>query len=110
MREVHGVRSPITKTLVDKIWSFFSSVKVGIWLIVITLVASAIGTVFPQQMYLPPAVTPSEYYADQYGVLGKLYYNLGFDNLYSSWWYMVFTRIHRNFACYMQSRSGRASV
>ncbi|WP_129728102.1 cytochrome c biogenesis protein ResB [Ectobacillus funiculus] len=91
MKYEGSARRSITynKTLVDKIWSFFSSVKVGIWLIVITLVASAIGTVFPQQMYLPPAVTPSEYYADQYGVLGKLYYNLGFDNLYSSWWYMV---------------------
>ncbi|WP_342048842.1 cytochrome c biogenesis protein ResB [Bacillus sp. OTU530] len=91
MKYEGSARRSITynKTLVDKIWSFFSSVKVGIWLIVITLVASAIGTVFPQQMYLPPEVTPSEYYADQYGVLGKLYYNLGFDNLYSSWWYMV---------------------
>lgn len=91
MKYEGSARRSITynKTLVDKLWSFFSSVKVGIWLIVITLVASAIGTVFPQQMYLPPAVTPSEYYADQYGVLGKLYYNLGFDNLYSSWWYMV---------------------
>ncbi len=35
-----------TKTIVDKIWSFFSSVKVGVWLIVITLAASAIGTYF----------------------------------------------------------------
>ena len=26
------------KTIIDKIWSFFSSVKVGVWLIVITLV------------------------------------------------------------------------
>ena len=40
-----------TKTIVDKIWSF-SSVKVGVWLIVITLAASAIGTIFPQEMYI----------------------------------------------------------
>ncbi|MCP8968716.1 cytochrome c biogenesis protein ResB [Ectobacillus ponti] len=78
-----------TKTIVDKIWSFFSSVKVGIWLIVITLAASAIGTILPQQMYLPPNATPEQYYADQYGTLGELYYQLGFNNLYSSWWYIL---------------------
>lgn len=91
MKYEGSARRSITynKTLVDKIWSFFSSVKVGIWLIVATLVASAIGTVLPQQMYLPPAVTPGEYYADQYGVFGKMYYDLGFNNLYSSWWYMI---------------------
>lgn len=91
MKYEGSARRSITynKTFVDKVWSFFSSVKVGIWLIVITLVASAVGTVFPQQMYLPPAVTPSEYYADKYGVLGKMYYDLGFNNLYSSWWYMI---------------------
>jgi cytochrome c biogenesis protein len=77
------------KTFVDRIWSFFSSVKVGVWLIVITLVASAIGTIFPQEMYLPPNVTPGDYYADKYGTLGELYYKLGFNNLYSSWWYMI---------------------
>jgi len=31
-----------------------------------------------------------EYYEDQYGWFGKLYYELGFNNLYSSWWYLVF--------------------
>lgn len=44
------------KTIIDKIWNFFSSVKVGIWLIVITLAASAFGTIFPQEAYLPPAL------------------------------------------------------
>lgn len=78
-----------TKTVVDKIWSFFSSVKVGIWLIVITLIASGIGTIFPQEMYIPPTVTPGEYYEQQYGFLGKLYYQLGFNNLFSSWWFMI---------------------
>lgn len=77
------------KTIVDKIWNFFSSVKVGVWLIVITLIASALGTVFPQEMYIPPIMSPAEYYEDQYGWLGKMYYQLGFHNLYSSWWYLV---------------------
>lgn len=77
------------KTIVDKIWNFFSSVKVGVWLIVITLIASALGTVFPQEMYIPPIMSAAEYYEDQYGWLGKMYFQLGFHNLYSSWWYLV---------------------
>ncbi|QDP40505.1 cytochrome c biogenesis protein ResB [Radiobacillus deserti] len=77
------------KTIIDKIWNFFSSVKVGVTLIFITLVASAIGTIFPQEMYIPPTVEPAQHYADQYGIFGQIYYQLGFHNLYSSWWYMV---------------------
>lgn len=77
------------KTIIDKIWNFFSSVKVGVSLIVITLIASGIGTIFPQEMYIPPIMPASEYYEDQYGWLGKLYYQLGFHNLYSSWWYLI---------------------
>ena len=77
------------RTVIDKIWSFFSSVKVGVWLIVITLIASAIGTILPQEMYIPPIMPAAEYYQQQYGWFGKLYYQLGFNNLYSSWWYLL---------------------
>ncbi|MFP7297794.1 cytochrome c biogenesis protein ResB [Neobacillus niacini] len=77
------------KTIVDKIWNFFSSVKVGVWLIVITLVASAAGTILPQEMYIPPTMPAEEYYEDQYGWFGKLYYELDLNNLYSSWWYLI---------------------
>lgn len=77
------------KTIVDKIWNFFSSVKVGVWLIVVTLIASALGTIYPQEMYIPPTVAASEFYKDEYGVLGQLYYQLGFHNLYGSWWYLI---------------------
>jgi len=77
------------KTIIDKIWNFFSSVKVGVWLIVITLAASALGTIFPQEMYIPPTADPAEYYGQQYGTLGKIYYQLGFQDLYSSWWYLL---------------------
>lgn len=77
------------KSIVDKIWNFFSSVKVGIWIIVLLLVTSSMGTLFPQEMYIPPGEDPSLYYAEEYGILGQLYYDLGFHNLYSSWWYML---------------------
>ncbi|WP_349407611.1 cytochrome c biogenesis protein ResB [Pseudalkalibacillus sp. SCS-8] len=75
---------------IDKTWNFFSSVKVGVWLIVITLIASAIGTIFPQKMYIPKTVTNvAAYYEDEYGVLGEIYYLLGFHELYSSWWFVL---------------------
>jgi cytochrome c biogenesis protein len=77
------------KTVVDKIWNFFSSVKVGVSLIITLLVASSLGTIFPQEMYIPPLMPAGEYYEDKYGWLGKLYYELGFHNLYSSWWYLL---------------------
>lgn len=80
------------RSIIDKTWSFFSSVKVGVWLIVIALIASALGTIFPQEMYIPPeaiSTDPAIYYEYQYGIFGKIYYQLGLHNLYSSWWYMV---------------------
>src|SRR5690625_6879182 len=40
------------QSIIDKTWNFFSSVKVGVWLIVIALIASGIGTIFPQQLYI----------------------------------------------------------
>ena len=78
-----------SKTIVDKIWNFFSSVKIGVTLIVITLLASAVGTILPQEMYIPPLIPPSQFYQEQYGWFGQLYYELGFHNLYSSWWYLL---------------------
>lgn len=77
------------RTIIDKIWSFFSSVKVGVVLIVLALIASAIGTILPQEMNTTMTVTPEQFYADQYGWFGRIYYALGFHNLYQSTWYML---------------------
>ena len=77
------------KTIIDKIWNFFSSVKVGVWLIVITLLASILGTILPQSMYIPQTIPAVEHYENEYGWFGRLYYELGFHNLYSSWWYLL---------------------
>ncbi|MCI1592105.1 cytochrome c biogenesis protein ResB [Heyndrickxia oleronia] len=76
------------KTIVDKIWNFFSSVKVGVWLIVITLIASALGTILPQEEYIN-SLTPEQYYKDEYGWFGELWFKIGFQDLYSSWWYLL---------------------
>ncbi|UFJ42833.1 cytochrome c biogenesis protein ResB [Brevibacillus humidisoli] len=82
-----------TKSVIDWIWNFFSSVKIAVVLILITLIASAVGTIFPQERYIPvPVPTESAvaaFYEDTYGILGQIYYLLGFHNLYSSWWFIT---------------------
>ena len=80
------------RTIIDKTWNFFSSVKVGVILIIIALIASGIGTIFPQKMYIPIEAEnrdPAVFYEDWYGLPGKIYYQLGFHELYSSWWYLI---------------------
>jgi cytochrome c biogenesis protein len=82
-----------TSTLIDRVWNFFSSVKVAIGIIVVTLVASAVGTIFPQQQYIPvPVPTEADvarFYSETYGSIGTIYYTLGFHQLYSSWWFVT---------------------
>jgi cytochrome c biogenesis protein len=77
------------KTIVDHVWNFFSSVKNAVIMIVLTLVASAIGTIFPQERYIPVPKPASVYYEEAYGTLGLIYYRLGLHNLYSSWWFIA---------------------
>lgn len=79
------------KSIVDKIWNFFSSVKVGITLIILNLVAASIGTIFPQEFYVNAATDElkKQYYEDLYGSIGSLYYNLGLSDIYSSWWFQI---------------------
>lgn len=80
------------QSIVDKTWNFFSSVRNGVILILIALLASGIGTIFPQRMYIPAEAEnrdPAFFYEDWYGLPGKIYYQLGFDELYSSWWYII---------------------
>ncbi|MCG1010894.1 cytochrome c biogenesis protein ResB, partial [Salinicoccus sp. ID82-1] len=78
-----------SKSIFDKIWIFFTSVKVGIGIILAITIASAIGTIFPQEYFIPIGADPAQYYTENYGTLGYLYYSLGFHNLYSSWWFLI---------------------
>lgn len=79
------------KSIIDKIWNFFSSVKVGVSLIVITLIASSLGTFFPQKFNIQAATEAEKalYYEQNYGTIGKLYYELGFSDIFNSWWYQI---------------------
>ncbi|AKG74062.1 cytochrome c biogenesis protein [Salinicoccus halodurans] len=85
-----AVRSKVrSKSIFDKIWIFFTSIKVGVSIILAIAVAAAIGTIFPQEYFIPIGVDPADYYQENYGTLGYLYYTLGFHNLYSSWWFVL---------------------
>src|SRR5690625_6453761 len=56
------------RTIVDKIWNFFSSVKVGVILIIIALIASGIGTIFPQEIDRKSTRLNSSHVANSYAV------------------------------------------
>ncbi|EFM09814.1 ResB family protein [Paenibacillus curdlanolyticus YK9] len=69
------------QSLLDKVWSFFSSVKIAIYLILITLLGAAVGTIYPQEK-------SADYYAEHYGWSGELYDKLGLSTMYDSWWFV----------------------
>jgi cytochrome c biogenesis protein len=72
----------------DKVWNFFSSVKIAVYIIFITLAASAVGTIFPQENTFLN-MDPSTYYKETYGTPGYLYYLLGLSHTFSSWWFIT---------------------
>lgn len=73
--------------VIDKVWNFFSSVKIAIYMIIITLLGSAVGTIYPQENSFLN-FDPSTYYEDTYGTLGKIYYLLGLSHTFESWWFI----------------------
>ena len=72
--------------ILDRVWNFFSSVKVAVYLIIITLICSIIGTLLPQVNVIP-SNDPASYYATEYGWIGELYYALGLADTFGTWWY-----------------------
>lgn len=74
--------------VLDRVWNFFSSVKVAIYLIIITLIGSALGTIYPQENTFLN-IDPSVYYKENYGTLGHIYYLLGLSHTFESWWFIT---------------------
>ncbi|WP_433946401.1 cytochrome c biogenesis protein ResB [Paenibacillus sp. SN-8-1] len=75
---------------IDQIWNFFSSVKVAIYLIILTLLGAILGTIFPQvSTFVRLPTNPDEYYKITYGTFGEIYYNLGLADTYNSWWFIL---------------------
>ncbi|WP_028548707.1 cytochrome c biogenesis protein ResB [Paenibacillus sp. UNC451MF] len=74
--------------LLDKVWNFFSSVKIAIYIIIITLLGAALGTIFTQESNFIN-FDPSTYYKETYGTIGEIYYMLGLSHTYESWWFIT---------------------
>lgn len=67
-----------------KIWKFFSSIKLTIWLLSIIAVFSLIGTLIPQN-------EEAAFYIERYGRLGhQALLKTGLTNIYGSWWFILF--------------------
>ncbi|MFC4599119.1 cytochrome c biogenesis protein ResB [Cohnella hongkongensis] len=78
--------------LVDRIWNFFSSVKIAVYLIVITLIGAAFGTILPQENTFINLTERSEfaaYYKENHGTFGVIYHALGLSRTYESWWFIA---------------------
>ncbi|MGG6309628.1 cytochrome c biogenesis protein ResB [Paenibacillus macerans] len=74
--------------VIDRVWNFFSSVKVAIYLIIFTLIGAMFGTVFEQESNFIN-FDPSTFYREKYGTLGEIYYRLGLSHTYESWWFVL---------------------
>ncbi|RED60493.1 cytochrome c biogenesis protein ResB [Cohnella lupini] len=78
--------------IVDRIWNFFSSVKIAVYLIALTLLGASLGTIFQQESTLINMTENSEfaaYYKERYGTLGVIYHALGLSRTYESWWFIL---------------------
>jgi cytochrome c biogenesis protein len=77
------------RSLPDQAWAFFSSVKVGIYILAVLLLALVAGTVLPQENQLLPGVDHQKFYIDRYGDFGLFYYTIGLTNTFNTWWFAV---------------------
>ncbi len=66
-----------------KLWNFFCSLKLTLFLLISLAVISIIGTVVPQ------GIPPVEYLEQISPVKQKLYENLGLFDMYHSWWFVL---------------------
>lgn len=94
MRYEGQARRSVTyqSSIFDQVWNFFSSVKVAIVFIIITFIMAGIGTIFPQEQFIPSS-SPDIYYEQTYGWAGKWFYLLGFSHMYSTWWFATLISI-----------------
>ncbi|MFD1270129.1 cytochrome c biogenesis protein ResB [Paenibacillus motobuensis] len=78
----------VNPNFIDRIWNFFSSVKVAVYLIIFTLVGAMLGTIFEQESNFIN-FDPTTFYKDKYGQIGEIYYKLGLSHTYESWWFVL---------------------
>ena len=73
----------IVEIVADKVWKFFSSVKLAVVLLIILAVVSVIGTVIQQNQ------APEDYLREYSRATVDLFEALGFFDLYHTWWFVL---------------------
>lgn len=67
----------------EKVWKFFSSVKLAVVLLIILAIVSIIGTIIEQNQ-------PTEQYLREYSASTvRLFEALGFFDMYHTWWFVL---------------------
>jgi len=78
------------KTITDRIWSFFASIKLAIVVFALIALTSIVGTVIEQQA--PPEknleVLGKIFGYDNAPTLYRIFDSLGFMDMYRSWWFI----------------------
>lgn len=73
----------IVEVAAEKVWKFFSSVKLAVVLLIILAIVSVIGTVIQQN-------EPPEQYLREYSqATVQLFEMLGFFDMYHTWWFVL---------------------
>ncbi len=73
----------IVEVVSEKIWKFFSSVRLAVVLLIILAVVSVIGTVIQQNQ------APEDYLREYSQGTVQLFETLGFFDLYHTWWFVL---------------------
>jgi len=73
----------IVESMADKVWKFFSSVKLAVVLLIILAIVSVIGTVIQQNE------SPERYLQEYSKATVDLFEALGFFDMYHTWWFVL---------------------
>jgi cytochrome c biogenesis protein len=73
----------IIEVAADKVWKFFSSVKLAVVLLIILAIVSVIGTVIQQNE------SPEKYLNEYSQATVQLFEMIGFFDMYHTWWFVL---------------------
>jgi len=73
----------IVEIAADKVWKFFSSVKLAVVLLIILAIVSVIGTVIQQNE------SPEKYLTEYNEATVQLFEKLGLFDMYHTWWFVL---------------------
>ncbi|NTU42216.1 MAG: cytochrome c biogenesis protein ResB [Nitrospirales bacterium] len=81
------------KTIVDKIWDFFASIKLAIIIFALVAGTSIVGTIVEQQTIMPEKnlkILTKFFGAEAAPTVYKVLDAMGFMDMYHSWWFLAF--------------------